>query len=153
MAWAARTGARPLRRQRISASDARFDLVVDEPLELLAAELLVRVVEAEERTRDRGRGRLVFRVVVRLEVGVREGVLDGDALLWIEGETLLEQVDRERVGVRIQRCKRLPLLERQRAKIITRAVGRNLVEVVEVGRAEDVKDAGTSDRRRRPRTE
>lgn len=87
-----------------------------------------------------GSGRLVLGVVVGLEIRVRECLLDRDALLRVEGEAALEEVDRERVRVRVERLQRSSLLERQRAEVVARAVRRDGVEVVQRGRAEDVED-------------
>lgn len=98
------------------------DLLVDELLELFARELLVRVVEVEE-GRVEGRAlRLVVRVMVAREVGVPERLLAGDALLGVEGEAALEQVDGERRGVGKQADERLALLERERSEVVSRPV-------------------------------
>ena len=133
----------------------------DRTLELLATELLL--VEGEELGREDVGRRLVVGVVVRLEVGVCERVLDRDALLRVEGEAsvdisisvndldvlvrsggrryaLLQQVDRKRVRVGVDGRERLALLEGQRAQVVARAVRRDGVEVVERGCAKHVQD-------------
>jgi hypothetical protein len=61
-------------------------------LELLARELGLEVVKVEKVGRERIRARLVKRVVIRLEVRVRECVLDRDAPLRREARS-------ERVGL------------------------------------------------------
>lgn len=50
-----------------------------------------------------GRGDLAGGVVDLREVGMREGLLHSDALGRVELQHLLQQVDRQRVGVRKQR--------------------------------------------------
>ena len=60
--------------------------------------------------------------------------------LRVEGQAFLEQVDRERVGIRVERRERLLLFEGQRAEVVAGPRRGDLVEVVEAGRAEDLED-------------
>lgn len=69
-----------------------------------------------------------------------QGVDDAHALLRVERQAALEEVDRERVGVRVERLERLLLLERQRAQVVAAALRADGVKVVERRRAEDAED-------------
>lgn len=96
--------------------------------------------EARQELTQDGRRRLVVRVVIGLEVRVRQRLLDGDALLGVEGEAALEEVDGERVGVGVERLERPTLLEGECAEVVARAVRGDGVEVVESGGSENVED-------------
>ena len=97
-------------------------------------------IELEELGVERGRDGLVFGVVVGLEVRVCERVLDADPLLRIKRQRLRQEIDRHRGGVREERRKRSLLPERERADVVPASPGRDRVELVERGRAEDVED-------------
>lgn len=88
-----------------------------------------RVIHRTHRERVREGGRTVA-----------QGVDDAHALLRVERQAALEEVDRERVGVRVQGLERLLLLERERAKVVAAALRPDGVKVVERRRAEDTED-------------
>jgi hypothetical protein len=79
----------------LSLGSLPHDLLPDQPLQLLLTQLLLIAIELEELLRNRVSRRLVLRVMVRLEVGVLEGFVDGDALDGVEGQELLEEVERK----------------------------------------------------------
>lgn len=65
-----------------------------------------------------------------------------DALGRVEGQAPLEQVDRERVRVRVQRLERLLLLVGQRAQVVATPLRADRVKVLQRRRAEDAEDQG-----------
>lgn len=64
-------------------------------LELLLAERVLVAVKVEEAVGDGVCGWFVVWVVVRLEVGVAQGLLNRDALDGVEGEQAIEQIEGE----------------------------------------------------------
>lgn len=62
---------------------------------------------------------LIVGVVVLLEVGMRERFLDGDALVWVEGQHAVQQVECACVCAREQLGPWHAWLERQRLKVPT----------------------------------
>ena len=71
-----------------------------------------------------------------------ERVDDVDPLGRVEGQAPLEQVDRERVRVRVQGLERLLLLVGQRAQVVATSLRADRVKVLQRRRAEDAEDQG-----------
>lgn len=71
-----------------------------------------------------------------------ERVDDVDTLGRVEGQAPLEQVDRERVRVRVQGLERLFLLVRQRAQVVATPLRADRVKVLQGRRAEDAEYQG-----------
>lgn len=69
------------------------DLLVDQLLQLLLAQVVFVLVKVEELLGDWGRCWLVLGVVVRLKVWVLQSFLHSNALNRVECEELLEQVE------------------------------------------------------------
>lgn len=67
---------------------------------------------------------LVIRVVILLEVGVRQRLLHRDALVRVEGEHAVQQVQRAGVGAGEQVRPRHARLERQRLQVASRLGGK-----------------------------
>lgn len=88
-------------------------------LQLLLAERILVLVKIKESIRDRRCRGLVFRVVVRLQVRVTKGILDGDTLGRVEGKQFLQQVESQVVALGEQGLERDLLLERQRADVFS----------------------------------
>ena len=95
----------------------------------------------EELTKD-SRSRFIICIMIRLQVRMRQRLLNRDPLLRIERQTLLQQVQRERVRVGVERREGLALLEGEGAEVVARAVRGDGVEVVEGGSSEYVEDEG-----------
>lgn len=79
---------------RLEGGRERHDFLVEHFLQLGFCELLLVEVKLEVLRVQRVGGRLVFRVVVGGEVRVVEALLYCCALLRIEGECALKEVDR-----------------------------------------------------------
>lgn len=69
------------------------NLLVDQLLQLLLAQVVFVLVKVKELLGDRGCCWLVLGIVVRLKVWVLQSLLHSDALNRIECEELLEQVE------------------------------------------------------------
>jgi hypothetical protein len=65
-----------------------------------------------------------------------------DPLLRVESQTLLQQIDRERVRIGVQTLEGFLLLKGEGAEVVSTALGTDGVEVVEGGSAEDAEDQG-----------
>lgn len=73
---------------------------------------------------------------------VAQGIDDAHALLGVERQAPLEEVDGEWVGVGVECLERLLLLEGKRAQVVAAALRADGVKVVERRRAEDAEDEG-----------
>lgn len=69
------------------------DFLVNQLFKLLFAECIFVLIKIEELFRDWRSGRLVFGIVVRLQVRVLQRVLNGDSLNRVERKKFLQQVD------------------------------------------------------------
>lgn len=118
------------------------DLLVDELLQLFFAKVVLVLVEVEELLRNRGCGRLVLGVVVRFEVRVFQGFLHRDALHRVEGQQLLEQVERQVRSLGEESSEWDLLLERKRADVLASAARLNPIVVLHGRGTKNVQDQG-----------
>lgn len=118
------------------------NLLVNQLLQLLLAQVVLVLVKVKELLGDWRRGRLVLGVVVRLEVWVLERLLDGDALDGVEGQQLLEEVESHVGRVGEERAEGHLLLEGKRPDVLARASGLDAIIILHCWRAEDVEDEG-----------
>lgn len=118
------------------------NLLVNQLLQLLLAQVVLVLVKVKELLGDWRRGRLVLGVVVRLEVWVLERLLDGDALDGVEGQQLLEEVESHVGRVGEERAEGHLLLEGKRSDVLARASGLDAIIILHCWRAEDVEDEG-----------
>lgn len=109
-------------------------------LQLLLGQGILVLVEVEEFLWNRLGGRLIIRVMVRLEIGVLQGILDSDAFDWVECKQLVEKVQGE---VRRVRKHGLPwdlLFERQGADVLASTARLDAVVVLHGRGAENIED-------------
>lgn len=126
----------------LARGKSSHDLLVDELLQLLLAQVVFVLVEVEEFLRDRRRGGLVIRIMVRLKVRVLQGLVDRDALHGVEGQELLQQVEGEVGGLGEESAEWYLLLEGKGANVLACAAGLDPIVVLHGGCAKDIKDEG-----------
>jgi len=75
------------------------DLLVDELLQLLLAEVILVLIEVEELLWDRAGSWLIVGIMVWLEIGVLECLINGDTLDRVESKEFLKEVKSEVGGL------------------------------------------------------
>ena len=111
-------------------------------LQLLFAQSILVLVEIEESIWNRRRGGLILGVVVRLEVGVTQGVFDRDTLSRVECKKLLEQIQGHVVALGEHCAEGNLLLKGEGANVFARTAGFDAVVVFHGWCAENVQDEG-----------
>jgi hypothetical protein len=128
-----------MKRRKVSLS---HDLIIDQLLQLLLAQIILILIEIEELLRDGCSGGLILRIMVGFQVGVLEGFVDGDALDGVECQELLEQVECEVGGLGEHAFEGYLLFEWERADVFPGAARLDAIIVFHGGGAENIQDQG-----------
>lgn len=118
------------------------NLLVDELLQLLLAQVVLVLIKVKELLRDRRCSGLIIRVVVGLQVRVLQSLLDCDALDGVKGKQLLQQIQGKFRSLREQCLEGDLLLEGQRTDVLAGTPRLDAIVILHCGSTKNIKNEG-----------